>query len=154
MKDNNARKKHCNIGPEECHQKNDDISRALCFSNDPSLVDDRSRGKTGGEAMKKIINGKRYNTETAEALAKWNNGLGPRDFNHVYETLYRTPNGNYFLFGEGGPASRYARAVGQNSWSGSSEIIPLTPNEAAAWCERTDSVETLEEYFSDTFEDA
>jgi hypothetical protein len=42
----------------------------------------------------RIIDGKRYNTETAERVAYYNNGLGSGDFHVFEEYLYRTPRGN------------------------------------------------------------
>ncbi len=39
---------------------------------------------------KKIINRKVYNTETAELIGKYWNGLSTNDFHYVYEELYIT----------------------------------------------------------------
>ncbi|SHK06544.1 hypothetical protein SAMN02745975_03562 [Geosporobacter subterraneus DSM 17957] len=47
--------------------------------------------------MKKIINRKVYNTETAELLGKYWNSLGNDDFNYLHEELYITKKGNMFL---------------------------------------------------------
>ena len=63
--------------------------------------------------MKKIINGKKYDTDTAQELASWDNGGGWRDFHHCEETLYRKKTGEFFLFGEGGPMTKYAVSTGQ-----------------------------------------
>lgn len=86
--------------------------------------------------MKKIINGKMYDTETAKEVASCYHGEGPRDFRHYSESLYKKRTGEYFLAGEGGPMSHYAVTVGQNSWSGGEKIIPLTYKEATEWAER------------------
>lgn len=43
--------------------------------------------------MKKIINGKMYNTETATKLGDFWNGLSKSDFRQLSETLYRKKNG-------------------------------------------------------------
>lgn len=86
--------------------------------------------------MKKIINNKVYDTDTANVLAEWSNGLGPRDSTRVHETLYQKRTGEFFLYGVGGPASRYAVSAGQNSWSGGSRIIPLTWEAAREWAEK------------------
>ena len=85
--------------------------------------------------MKRIINGKRYDTETARKVAEHNNGGGWRDFRHVEEALYCKRTGEYFLAGSGGPQTRYAERVDQNSWSGGEGIIPLTDTEAREWGE-------------------
>ena len=85
--------------------------------------------------MKKIINGKMYNTETATEVGNYWNGLSQRDFNHVNETLYRKKTGEFFLYGEGGPMSRYSESCGNNSWTGGERIIPLSEKEAKKWAE-------------------
>lgn len=85
--------------------------------------------------MKKVINGKMYNTETAKAVKTVDHGDGPRDFHYYVETLYRKRTGEYFLAGEGGPLTKYSRSVGQNSWHGGEGIIPLTYEETLAWAE-------------------
>jgi len=85
--------------------------------------------------MKKIINGKKYDTETAEELAYWENMPNALDFNQYSETLYRKKTGEYFLHGEGGPMTKYARTIDSNSWSGGERIMPLTVAKAQAWAE-------------------
>ena len=42
--------------------------------------------------MKKIINGKKYDTETAKEVGYWNNGYPCSDFNHCEETLRKQEN--------------------------------------------------------------
>ena len=85
--------------------------------------------------MKKIINGKLYDTETAKEIGHKTHGEGPRDFRYYSETMYRKRTGEYFLHGEGGPMSRYAVTVGQNQWSGGEKIIPLDYKAATEWAE-------------------
>ena len=46
--------------------------------------------------MKKIINRKKYDTETATQIADYWNGLSKSDFNIVYEILYRKRNNEFF----------------------------------------------------------
>lgn len=86
--------------------------------------------------MKKIINGKLYDTETAKEIAERSHGEGPRDFHYYSETLYKKRTGEYFLYGYGGPMSRYARTVGQNQWSGGERIEPLSYDSAREWAEK------------------
>lgn len=86
--------------------------------------------------MRKIINGKKYDTETAKELGRRFSGESYRDFSHIEEILYRKRTGEFFLYGSGGPASRYAISTGQNSWSGGSKIIPLSTQEARDWAEQ------------------
>ena len=82
--------------------------------------------------MKKVIDGKVYNTATAEEIGSDGSG-NFSDFRFWEETLYRTKKGSYFMHGTGGPMSKYAISVGNNSTGGSSEISVLTEEEAFDW---------------------
>ena len=84
--------------------------------------------------MKKVIDGKRYDTATATGVESWDNGLSRNDFRHCSEELYRTKNGNYFLHGEGGAMTRWSESNGNTSW-GSSGIEALSPADALSWLE-------------------
>lgn len=84
--------------------------------------------------MKKVIRGVLCDTSTAKCLGKASY-LGDRDFAHWSEELYRTKPGKYFLYGEGGPASRYAVTIGQNEWSGGEKIQLLSRETAMEWAE-------------------
>ena len=104
--------------------------------------------------MKKVINGKRYDTETA-ALVAADSYSHPGDLGYWSEEIYRTKRGNWFLAGEGGAMSKYARAVGQNEMGGGNAIIPLTKSDALSWLEaHTSDSESYEKYFTDVVEDA
>ena len=48
--------------------------------------------------MKKIINGKVYDTSTAERVGGWNNNCSTSDFGYCSEDLYRKRTGEFFLF--------------------------------------------------------
>lgn len=99
--------------------------------------------------MRKIINGKMYNTETAVKCGEWWNGLGMRDFRSCTETLYQKKTGEYFLLGEGGPMTEYARQISYNSCEGSWKVIPLTEEEARAWAEDKLSIDEYIELFGE-----
>lgn len=43
--------------------------------------------------MKKVIDGKLYNTETSTLLAKWDNGRNPNDFFFAESSIYKTKAG-------------------------------------------------------------
>lgn len=103
--------------------------------------------------MKKVVDGKRYNTETAEVVAEYYNGLGCGDFRRVDEALYRTNKGSFFLAGEGGPMTKYSRAVGDMT-GGGEDIIPMSGEEALSWLESKNETEAIEKYFRETIEDA
>lgn len=104
--------------------------------------------------MKKIINNKVYDTETAQEMGSWANTWDTRDFHRVAETLYRKRTGEYFLHGEGGPMTQYARTVGQNEWSSGERIMPLTLSEAKAWAEEHLDGDEYETIFGIPDEDA
>lgn len=104
--------------------------------------------------MKRIINGKRYDTETATLVATHSNGCSYSDFHHVEERLYLTLRGAFFIHGGGGPLSKYAKSTGTNSTSGSQEIIPLDADEARSWLEEHDFADEVENLFPDQIQDA
>ena len=97
--------------------------------------------------MKKIINGKRYNTESAELCGSHEYGY-PGDFNYVSEELYQKRTGEFFLHGEGGANSKYREEISMNSWSGGEKIIPLTDDEAREWAEEYLDSEDYEKLFT------
>lgn len=85
--------------------------------------------------MKKIINGKVYDTDTARYVGSWENGCYQNDYNYVSEELYCKRTGEYFLYGEGGAGTKYSEMIGTNSWSSGEMIIPLTYDIARKWAE-------------------
>lgn len=99
--------------------------------------------------MKKIIDGKVYDTETAQQVGEpWSPGdCGPSDFDFVMETLYRKRTGEYFLHGEGGARTKYAEACGASEWTGGERIMPLSYDEARDWAERHLDVDGYEAEF-------
>lgn len=81
--------------------------------------------------MKKIINGRRYDTDSAKYLAE--DGDFSSDEGYWREVLYRKNTGEYFLYGTGGPATKYAEPDGVNSWIDGERIMPMSLDEAKAW---------------------
>lgn len=104
--------------------------------------------------MKKVIDGKLYNTETADLIHEWDNGRFTSDFGYCEEALYKTKKGAYFIAGEGGAMTGYARPCGTNSTCGGSDIRVLSEAEAMAWLEEHDGTEASEGYFGDKIEEA
>ena len=84
--------------------------------------------------MKKIINGKTYNTETAQKVGYWYNSYSYVDFNYCEETLYQKRTGEFFLHGVSGANGAYAKSVGNARCSGAN-IVPLTESKAKKWAE-------------------
>lgn len=86
--------------------------------------------------MKKIIRGRLYDTDTAKEIANWeNDAVTPSDFHYYTETLYRKKTGEFFVYGEGGPASKYAERVFGGYQEGC-DIRPLTYEDAREWAEK------------------
>lgn len=102
--------------------------------------------------MKKIINGKQYNTETAKQQGRDSDSY-PGRLEYWSETLYKTKSGNWFLYGEGGAMSRYAEATGDNNWSGGEMIIPMTETAAKEWAEEHLDGDDYEKVFGEIEDD-
>ena len=96
--------------------------------------------------MKKVIRGRLYDTEKAAEIG-YDSYSNRGDFGYWCETLYRKRTGEFFLYGEGGPRSKYAVCIGQNQWSGGEKIIPLTYDEAKDWTEKHLDTDTYMKYF-------
>lgn len=96
--------------------------------------------------MKKIINGRRYDTTSAKEVG-YDYYSNPGDFSYWRETLYRKNTGEFFLHGEGGPNSKYSQSVGLNEWSGGERIMPMSLEEAQKWAEEHLSAEEYESIF-------
>ena len=101
--------------------------------------------------MKKIINRKLYDTETATFIGADSYGF-PRDFRYWHEELYMNNSGEFFVYGEGGPLSEYAVSVGSNETSGSEKIRLLSKDEAIEWGENHLDPDIFLEYFSEYIE--
>ena len=96
--------------------------------------------------MKKVIDGKRYDTDSARKMGERSGGQYG-DLNWISETLYRKSTGEYFLHGQGGANTRYAVAIGAQSWSGGEKIFPLSLEEAKEWASENLDGDTYEEIF-------
>lgn len=103
--------------------------------------------------MKRIIDGKRYDTKTATLIYAYESPYPRSDFNWYVETLHRTSKGNYFLAGEGGPLSKYAERSG-NETRGGSDLKPISDKDAQRWLEKRGASDELEALFGEEIEDA
>ena len=103
--------------------------------------------------MKKIINGKVYDTGTAEKVGCWSNNYSTSDFGYCSEELYRKRTGEFFLYGEGGPSSKYSICIGNNEWGYGKTIIPLSYDAAREWAEDHLSASEYESIFGEVTED-
>ena len=102
--------------------------------------------------MKKIIDKKVYNTETAVRLYAWTNGYGGGDFNYRHEVLYVTKKGQYFIHGCGGAMSKYCKCIG-NGQCGGEDIILLTKDEAYEWAENLHLDDFITDHFGNEIEE-
>jgi hypothetical protein len=84
--------------------------------------------------LKKIIRGRMYDTGTARLVGTHEYSY-PRQNDWCEEGLFRKRTGEYFLAGEGNPASKYGKSDGEGGYYGSWGIIPLEYEEAQEWAE-------------------
>ena len=103
--------------------------------------------------MKRIIDGRKYDTETAYMVGQWENMYDVSNFHYFSESLYKKRTGEYFLYGEGGAMSKYAETIGQNEWQGGEAIMPLTYDNARKWAEEHLGVDVYESEFGEVSED-
>ena len=100
--------------------------------------------------MKKIINGSKYDTETAKMMAV--NAYGRvGDFSHWEEELYKTKSGKFFLYGEGGANSKYGVWEGNEGY-GDEKIMPMSEDEAKTWAKNALNGDEYENIFGDVEE--
>lgn len=100
--------------------------------------------------MKKIINGRKYDTDTATLCVDRDNDC--TGFAHTYEALYLKKTGEFFLYGYSGPMGKYARAVGDNTVGGGSAITPFTLEEAKQFVEEYGIADDYERLFGEVEE--
>ena len=102
--------------------------------------------------MKKILNNRVYNTDTATLIGSKNNGNLGTDFNYLCDSLYRKRTGEYFLHGEGGARTQYAEWR-NGLLCGGERIIPLTFDAARLWAEENLDADDYEAEFGEVVED-
>lgn len=97
--------------------------------------------------MKKIINGKKYDTDTATFICSYVFS-NCTDFHFYRKALYQKKTGEYFFYEEGGPLSCMGRNYGNNHLGGSEDITPNVPQEQAVkFCEENMKVDDFEKKF-------
>nr|WP_072537090.1 hypothetical protein [Anaerococcus mediterraneensis] len=96
--------------------------------------------------MKRIINGKRYDTDTAQFIKTYSSDLSISDFRYYDESLYLKKTGEFFLYATGNGSSKYASKYGDLRGPGE-KIVPLTLDEAKAWVEKIEDPDLYEELF-------
>ena len=102
--------------------------------------------------MKKIINGRLYNTETSIRMGSHETGTcGSIDYSE--ETLYRKRTGEFFIHGYGGANTKYARRNASGNWCSGEEITPLEYDAARKWAEHHLEADDYEKAFGEIAED-
>ena len=80
--------------------------------------------------MRQVIDGKIYDTDKAVLITIYQFNTNG-DMNWVREELYRTPNGRFFLYGNGGRMTEYAEKNGAVT-----KLVTLSEADGIAWAER------------------
>lgn len=97
--------------------------------------------------MKRIIAGKLYNTDTAEKIVAKTNGESSSSFTYYSETLYKTPNGNFFKHIEGGAKTPIAERI-EGTLYNAERISLVSEDEARYFAELNNlDIETYEKFF-------
>lgn len=102
--------------------------------------------------MIRIIGTKKYDTNQSIKLKEW---IDPQhdqkdDDYYLKETLYRKERkGEYFLVGEGGKNTRYARRAGNIESFAGTVFIPLPFQDAIQWAHEKCTPEEYDEIFKD-----
>ena len=97
-----------------------------------------------------IIDGKKYDTETATFIGEIGEGVhhGDRgDFRWWLADLYVTERGNFFMDGRGNAMSPFREAASPSSWTNGSGIKALDPQKALSYCEKYLGADIYEQYF-------
>lgn len=95
--------------------------------------------------ISKVAGGLRYDTAKAEVVCRHERGF-PRDSQYEDTTLYRTSGGRFFLAGQGGARSRWAKRVSGGLTNGEG-LTPVTVEEAREFAEQHAEADTVEEFF-------
>lgn len=105
--------------------------------------------------MKKIIDGIRYDTDSANLIGLAESSTPQSDFRYWHEALYTGKrSGRFFLHGRGGPMTQWGKTTDGNARTGGEGIKPLSPEQALAWCENCLDGTDWQHHFKTMIEDA
>jgi hypothetical protein len=100
--------------------------------------------------IRRVIDGKLYNTETAEEVCDMSSNHNRGDFHHHTTKLFRSRKGQYFVAGEGNALSRWSRPIGNNGSGGGDGLYLVTADEARKLAEKhCRDVETIALFFGE-----
>ena len=97
--------------------------------------------------MRKVINRRLYDTDTAESIGDWENCCDRGNFHYCSETLYRKRTGELFLHGEGHGLSPYGKTYGDGMRGWGEAIVPLAEDDARDWVEEHLDADAYESLF-------
>ena len=100
--------------------------------------------------MRKVIRKKVYDTENAEKVAEYCNGLSRSDEYYSHTTLYLTQRGQFFFHLEQGPYTKSSE--GKIKW-GLETICLASPKQVYKWLEEDNLIEEIEKYFPNEIEE-
>ena len=98
--------------------------------------------------MLKIIDGRRYNTETATEICTQLSDGSSSDFRWEQTTLYRTKKGQHILSGEGGAMSQWGHTLADGSRCFGEGIRLIDEDTARRFAERHGTAEDVERHFT------
>ena len=101
------------------------------------------------DPIKKIIAGKTYNTDTASLLSLYAYDKTRDEYLHMWESLYQTRGGAFFLVAEGmsGHTPYGAELPGTNDVIRGHVLLPLDTQQVKRWLEIRDLVDDYDEIF-------
>lgn len=97
--------------------------------------------------MRKVVNGRVYDTDTAQLVCEWDNGEMPTGLAYVCHGLYRKKTGEFFLHVHGGPATSWAKPTETGGTRGAEHVVLATYDEARELVERNADADVYEELF-------
>lgn len=84
----------------------------------------------------KNVPGKEFYTDNGSRFCGgWTNGLPRNDFYYISEELFQKKTGEFYLRGEGGAASKYAKRCGYRETCFGKRYTSLSYEEARSWAE-------------------
>tara|TARA_R100001086_G_scaffold94573_1_gene47092 strand:+ start:194 stop:520 length:327 start_codon:yes stop_codon:yes gene_type:complete len=108
--------------------------------------------------MIKVFDGKRYDTDNADAVFAYSNGAYQGDFKLRTKTLYRTKKGAWFIHHVGGPLTDMAVSVAGGGRGWGEKIEPVDDDDAYHFLEAhsddSEALEVIEQHFPERVEDA
>jgi hypothetical protein len=102
--------------------------------------------------MKKVINGKVYDTDKAKLIAEaHHDNIKDADGKSLKQWLYRKKTGEFFVYVDG--AALELQNIFQHGYKPNAGIYPLTYEQAQRWAERELTADQWENIFGDPEDD-